>query len=393
MAAVIATLPPRVVNAETDDFSPQEQQEIRKGLAIAPVPLNLQNKNRNLVGFGSYIVNAQAGCNDCHTNPPYLPGHDPFLGQPARINKDHYLAGGQQFGPFVSRNITPDANGRPAGLTLNQFLQAMRRGTDFKHAPPHVPSDAKDLLQVMPWPVYRNMTDRDLRSIYEYLRAVPHAEPAPTPDQGSATHVYELNGTFADALGGPSLVPYGGTLNASSYSFGADEGLSLSNAIDPGNYSIEMIFNFETVDGWRRVVEFKNRGEDGEDVGWYIYYGTLQFYPVAEGFDTPFGAYVDAHVVLTRDSATDLVVGYVNGVEQTSFTDSDGMAVFSGPDNIIHFFIDDLVYPGESSAGVVDRIRIYDHALSAEEVAELAAGSGFRSATLTPRLRGRPARR
>src|ERR1044072_838953 len=115
------SLPPRVANAETQDFSPQEEQEIRKGFVIAPVPLNLQGKNRNLVGLGSYIVNAQAGCNDCHTNPPYTPGHDPHLGEPARINKEHYLAGGTEFGPFVSRNLTPDENGLPAGLTLNQF--------------------------------------------------------------------------------------------------------------------------------------------------------------------------------------------------------------------------------------------------------------------------------
>ena len=33
------------------------------------------------------------------------------------------------------------------------------------------------ILQVMPWPVFSNMTDRDLRAIYEYLRAIPHAEP------------------------------------------------------------------------------------------------------------------------------------------------------------------------------------------------------------------------
>ena len=81
------------------------------------------------------------------------------------------------FGPFTSRNLTPDENGLPAGLTLNQFFQVIRHGTDLDHDPPHVPSDDNDLLQVMPWPIYRNMTDRDLRAIYEFLRAIPHAEP------------------------------------------------------------------------------------------------------------------------------------------------------------------------------------------------------------------------
>jgi hypothetical protein len=35
----------------------------------------------------------------------------------------------------------------------------------------------KGTLAVMPWPIYRNMTDRDLDAIYAYLSAIPHAEP------------------------------------------------------------------------------------------------------------------------------------------------------------------------------------------------------------------------
>jgi hypothetical protein len=33
-----------------------------------------------------------------------------------------------------------------------------------------------DLLQIMPWTAYQNMTDRDLRAIYEYLSAIPCLE-------------------------------------------------------------------------------------------------------------------------------------------------------------------------------------------------------------------------
>jgi hypothetical protein len=28
-------------------------------------------------------------------------------------------------------------------------------------------------LQVMPWPTFQNMTDHDLRAIYEYLSSIP----------------------------------------------------------------------------------------------------------------------------------------------------------------------------------------------------------------------------
>lgn len=146
-----------------------EAARIIRGFQIAPVPLNLKGKDRNQVGLGSYIVNAQGGCNDCHTNPSYAPGGDPYRGEPTRINAEHYLAGGAQFGPFTSPNITPDANGLPAGLTFQEFKQVIRTG--------HDPDEPGEILQVMPWPVYRNMIDSDLKAVYEYLRAIPHAEP------------------------------------------------------------------------------------------------------------------------------------------------------------------------------------------------------------------------
>jgi hypothetical protein len=153
-------------------------REIQQGFAIAPVPLNLKGKDRALVGLGSYIVNGQGGCNDCHTNPPFAAGGDPHLGQPTVVNAAHYLAGGMAFGPFVSRNLTPDVtSGRPANLTFEEFKTIIRTGIDDDALPPNVPSATHDLLQVMPWPVYRHMTDHDLRAIYTYLSAIPHAEP------------------------------------------------------------------------------------------------------------------------------------------------------------------------------------------------------------------------
>jgi hypothetical protein len=146
---------------------------IARGFEIAPVPLNLNGLDRQLVGLGSYIVNAQGGCNDCHTNPPYLPGGDPHLGQPTKINKAGYLGGGMHFGPIVSRNLTPQEHRRPAHLTFEQFRIIMRTGRDLDREEPHIPSLQNDLLQVMPWPVFRHMRRADLRAIYEYLRAIP----------------------------------------------------------------------------------------------------------------------------------------------------------------------------------------------------------------------------
>lgn len=160
----------RISAAEQKAKPPADTEEARvaRGYQIAPVKLNLKGKDRTLVGLGSYIVNAQAACNDCHTNPPFEAGHDPFLGQPKKVNAARYMAGGTQFGPFVSANITPDDEGLPAGLTFQEYRALQRTG--------HDPDDPSEILQVMPWPVYGEMTDRDLKAIYEYLSSIPHID-------------------------------------------------------------------------------------------------------------------------------------------------------------------------------------------------------------------------
>jgi hypothetical protein len=151
----------------------QSDSRVQIGFSIAPVPLNLVRKNRALVGLGSYLVNAVGGCNDCHTHPNYAPGGDPYLGETEVINTAEYLAGGREFGPFTSANITPDEYGRPAGLTFEEFEHLLRTGED-----PDVPGM---LLQVMPWTIYGNMSQHDLRAIYEYLSSIPSLPDNPNP--------------------------------------------------------------------------------------------------------------------------------------------------------------------------------------------------------------------
>ena len=160
-----------------DDSDPR----IQRGFDIAPVHLNLRGKNRALVGLGSYLVNAPGDCNGCHHRPlsdssPYAPGGDPYRGQPKQVEQAGYLAGGEIFGPFLSRNLTPDKTGRPeGGATFEEFRGIMRTGIDPDHAHP----DFGPFLQVMPWPSYQDMTSNDLRAIYEYLSAIPCIEGEP----------------------------------------------------------------------------------------------------------------------------------------------------------------------------------------------------------------------
>jgi hypothetical protein len=148
--------------------SDESESRVRAGFAYAAqqgITLDLTGRNRASVGLGSYLVNAVGGCNDCHTAPSYSSDPYAFLGAPKQVNVPCYLAGGAQFGPFVSRDITPFEDGMPAGLTLDQFIHVLRTGED--------PDSPGQLLQVMPWPVYQTMTDRDLRAMYDYLSSIP----------------------------------------------------------------------------------------------------------------------------------------------------------------------------------------------------------------------------
>ena len=182
LAATVLLLRMPIAMADNDDEDEcKGDSRVAQGFQIAPVHLDLQGKKRALVGLGSYIVNAVGGCNDCHTQPNYATGGDPFKGQQKRINTAGYLAGGRIFfDPIISRNLTPEKSGLPAGLTLQQFIKVIRTGIDPDAAHPQF----GPFLQVMPWPVYQDMTERDLRAVYEYLRAIPciEGEPGePTP--------------------------------------------------------------------------------------------------------------------------------------------------------------------------------------------------------------------
>jgi len=186
------------------------------------------------------------------------------------------------------------------------------------------------------------------------------------------THDYDLTNSLNDLIGSTPLVSDGGTISAAGYTFGADQGLNVSSVLsNVGDYSIVMDFSFDTLSGYRKILDFKNQASDD---GLYNLNTDLNYFNFSFGPNGAFTAGTPAQVVLTRDLATGLVVGYVNGTPQISFTDSTNDATFTGPSGIIRFFEDDNVTGGrEASSGVATHISIYDGALTAAEVAALGS--------------------
>jgi hypothetical protein len=241
---------------------------ILQGFAIAPVPLNMGTLDPNLVGLGSYLVNAIGDCNGCHTSggPPnfnYAAGGNPYFGQRTQVDPTVYLSGGMDFGPvgppnnpgpdIIARNLTPDKTGLPeGGHTLSEFMQIMRSGIDFDHLHPTCTSTSPtptpancipppvrgDLLQVMPWPTFSNLSDSDLLAIYTYLSAIPCLAGSTDP-----TNVLYNNCGTPPAGGGGSGVtivvtgPGGATSATNTFSTVSNQitlSASLSTSSNPG---------------------------------------------------------------------------------------------------------------------------------------------------------------
>jgi hypothetical protein len=236
LAVVFAAMSIKAPRANADDDD--TNSKIKIGFAIAPVPLNLAGRNKALVGYGSYIVNAVGDCNGCHTagGPPnfnYAAGGNPYFNQPQVVDPTVYLSGGMDFGPvgtptgpksypgpdIITRNLTPNKDGVPeGGWSLSEFKEILRHGLDFDHIHPTCTPDQiteinngatpvciptspgntadGDLLQVMPWPTFSHMTDKDIEAIYEYLSAIPCIDnTTSTPPAGAPNELRNDCGT------------------------------------------------------------------------------------------------------------------------------------------------------------------------------------------------------
>jgi mono/diheme cytochrome c family protein len=100
---------------------------------------------------GEYLVK-MATCADCHT--PRDPKFNPIPGME--------MAGGTPMDEGVnSANITPDASGI-GYYDEALFVQTMRTGSVRTRA----------LKPIMPWWMFRNMTDDDLKAVFAYLRTL-----------------------------------------------------------------------------------------------------------------------------------------------------------------------------------------------------------------------------
>ena len=150
---------------------------------------------------GEYLVKIMV-CNDCHTpfkmgpNGPepdmtrMLSGHPEQIGRlPNVMPKEPYAYSGTPtntaysgpWGVSYTANLTPDQNTGLGIWTEEVFVQAIRTGRHMGVSRPINPP--------MPWQMYRQATDEDLKAIYAYLRTIkPIVNHVPDYQEPSASN-------------------------------------------------------------------------------------------------------------------------------------------------------------------------------------------------------------
>jgi hypothetical protein len=186
---------------------------------------------------------------------------------------------------------------------------------------------------------------------------------------------YQFQNTRASSVGSSTLTDAGtgntfqtDTVDGNSrpvLRFGFNQGVALApttGVIPSNSYTIVMLFRLDSVSGFVRLVDFKNRASDN---GLYIQNGRLENCTTC----TNISASTYVQVVYTR-TAAGTFTAYVNGVQQGQGPDTNGDLVIDG-NNRLGFFQDDLAAGGEASAGNVARIRLYDAPMTPAQVAAL----------------------
>lgn len=122
---------------------------------------NVKPDVSDIVKYGEYITNS-ASCMDCHT--PMDKG---------KFMMPKYMSGGVTFdmGSFVvtTSNITPDSITGIGKWTEEMFLDKFKL---FRSPDSYRLNPGKN-NSIMPWSMYANMDDFDIKAIYRYLRSIP----------------------------------------------------------------------------------------------------------------------------------------------------------------------------------------------------------------------------
>jgi len=122
-----------------------------------------------------------------------------------------------------------------------------------------------------------------------------------------------------------------------------------------GTYTIVLVFSLvQDTGGYQRIIDFQDYTTD---MGLYVNDADFYFYDYDDSdldlINVPFMQ--DMTFVITRNAATKVITGTLDGQQIWSFVDTGDFGVFNAASNVMHFFQDDS---DEHPAGTVKSIRV-----------------------------------
>lgn len=156
---------------------------------------------------GRYLVVNVLQCVDCHSVRDWTRYGGPPLppvgaGRPC-LDRRTPTAGvnvGQEFFPGVLciRNITPDPDTGLGRFTDGEIVRAVREG---------IGRDGRGLFPIMPYFVYRDLSDEDVHAVVAYLRTMPAARSPIVPKREIEFPLNLLVRLWPNPVEGPVVAP------------------------------------------------------------------------------------------------------------------------------------------------------------------------------------------
>jgi mono/diheme cytochrome c family protein len=149
---------------------PESVPDFPFNLIVKTIPQRAEPQKRpdqsDWIAYGAYMTNA-AGCIECHTDV-----------KGGQIIKEQAFSGGREFafpdGSILrTMNITPHKTGIGT-WTEEKFVQTFKQYADSSYVVPDVAPG--EYNTIMPWVMYAQMEEDDLRAIFAYLQTVKPIE-------------------------------------------------------------------------------------------------------------------------------------------------------------------------------------------------------------------------
>lgn len=181
-----------------NSFMPRQRPPEDVRVAITP----------ELLERGTYLVEHVLLCNDCHSErdwtiyggppkPPYGAGRECMTRDTQSIGVRVSEGQGNFPGVLCIRNITPDVESGIGGWTDGEIIRSMREGVDH---------EGLGLFPIMPYFIYRNISDQDAAAVVAYMRNLP-AVRAERPERAIDFPMSMLIQLFPEPLDGPVAHP------------------------------------------------------------------------------------------------------------------------------------------------------------------------------------------